>query len=314
MGDGALDLIVSGIHTKFAEHIRSKELDSPKTKHQQASPVKEESVRKSKSKTPFKETKKRQTEIIWETESSSSSVSNPVIERPVIWVDIVKKLTVPPSEVNAQETKPCTQKTPSIWKVKKSAQPTLLPDSFQRFLQRNLNLIAEVHIAKRRRSDNRQIFRPQEDNINWTSNAPRPSEWLLKPTPPRTRKRKYRAKKSNHLELPDGLQGTHLKGREPRKNNTLQPRPQFEKMAKATKSQPKPSNDQYDELDWIFDGSRVTIQLPNPVQKQSSKEKRRKRRRTKKKIKVFDLKYFNIAFIVYNNASIAIHTNLTFTG
>lgn len=290
MGDGSLDLIVSGIHTNFAEHIRSKELDSPKTKHQRASPVKEEAVRKSKPKTSFKVTKKRQTETIWETESSSSSVSNPVTERPVIWVDIVKKLTVPPPEVNAQETKPCIQKTSSIWKVKKSAQQTLLPDSFQRFLQRNLNLIAEVHIAKWRRSDNRQIFRPQEDNINWTSNAPRPSEWLLKPTLPRTRKRKYRGKKSN-LELPDGLQGTHLKGREPRKNNTLQPRPQSKKIAKATKSQPKPSNDQYDELDWIFDGSRLTIQLPNPVQKQSSKGKRRKRRRTKKKIKVFSNRF-----------------------
>ena len=270
MAESVVDLFVSGVQKIVAEHARNREPESAKIKRS-ISRVNEEFIRKSKpNKTNLR--KKRLSEPIWETESSSSSVSNPVAEVPVIWVDIVKKLTVPETK---EITKPIVQKTSSIWKGKKAAQQ-IIPDSFQSFLQRNLNLIAEVQIAKLRRSNNRQIFRPQEDNINWTSNAPRPSDWLL--NPPRTKRGKNRVKKNN-FELPCGLQGVHLKGREPRKTNARQCR-HPKRLVKRTKSHDS-SEDLQDQLNWMY-GNVVTFQLPKP-----GKPKRRRRRCAKKKTKVF---------------------------
>lgn len=287
MATGELNLFIAGVQQKiFVEHGRMKETtDSYKLKLSRTKVVftpKSNSV-------VLKTRTKQSTELVCETESNCSSSSFLEANRPVIWVDIVKKL--PTQEVSTLSIAKPTSRKPatSIWTAKKSHQGDLLPDGFQIYIRKNLNLIAEVQSAKRRRSDNRDIFRAeQEDDVNWTSNAPRPSEWLLKPPLPRKKKRN---RKSIHfekwLQLPCGLQGIHLQGREPRKNS---PRPK--KSAKSRNIQ-NCSSDNY-ELGWMNDEKKVTFQLVNQAKKMNKTEKTRRRRQKRNKTKKVFLFMFHI--------------------
>lgn len=274
MATTALDLFVFGIQKIVAEHCRVKEPESQKSKHHRGTQVNPGFIQKSKKSVTFKPTKKR-SDANLDTESNSSNSSYQAIDQPVIWVDIVKKLPVP--EEAKKEVKPSTRKVLSFWGPN-TVRRGLLPDSFQIFIQKNLNLIAEVQMAKRRRSDNSHIFRQQENDINWTSKAPRP-QWSLKPFTLLKQISKNRLKKKSVLELPEGIRGIHLKGRQLIKTTPRQPRPRSKKSAKKSKNKEK--------LNWGNKGKRVTFQIPN-TNKIKSNNRGRKccRRRTRKKSKV----------------------------
>lgn len=276
MATAPLDLFVSGIQKIVAGHCLQPEL----TKYHRGTQVTAGFIQKSKKNVAFKPTKKRPTEIYWDTESNSSNSSCQVTEQPVIWVDIVKKYPV--QEETKKEVKIPIRKVLSFWTP--SSARGLLPDGFQIFLQKNLSLIAEVQMAKRRRSDNRQIFRPQEDNMNWTSNAPRP-QLLSKHFPLQKKNCKIRVKKKTVLEVPEGIQGVHLKGREPIKTNPRQPRPRISK--KPVKN---PTRSEYRHLNLGNKVKRVTFYLPNMNRKKiNNRGRKRRRRRTRKKSKVFKI-------------------------
>lgn len=297
MAAGELNLFVAGIQQKIVvEQSRTKEPDSYKLKLSQGSRTKEACNRKPNS-VILKTAKKRPTELLCETESNCSSSSVQEETKPVIWVDIVKKLPSPEVEAPLPVTKPTSsRKLPSVW-MPRNSRSGILPEGFQIYIQKNLNLIADVQTAKRRRSDNRDIFRTeQEDDVNWTSNAPRPSEWLLKPPLQRKKKRNRKSIKfEKWLQLPCGLQGIHLEGREPRKTNPLQPGPRNQKPAKQCQIR----NCSPDcEMGWVYE--KGTFQLINQGKQKNKSEKKRRRRRikTKKVLKLFTPIIFKRRFLV----------------
>ncbi len=288
MAAGELNLFVAGIQQKIVvEQSRTKEADSYKLKLSQGSRTREVCNQKPNS-VVLKTTKKRPTELLCETESNCSSSSVQEETKPVIWVDIVKKLPSPEVETLPVTKPTSSRKLPtSVW-MPKNCRTGILPEGFQIYIQKNLNLIADVQTAKQRRSDNRDIFRTeQEDDVNWTSNAPRPSEWLLKPPLQRKKKRNRKSKKFEKcLQLPScGLQGIHLEGREPRKTNPLQPGPCNQKPAKQCKI--RNCSPGY-EMGWVYDGNKVTFQLINQGKQKNKTEKKRRLRRIKtKKVLMF---------------------------
>lgn len=282
MATGELNLFVAGIQQKIVvEHSRTKEADSYKLKLSQGSRSKEVFKQKPNS-VVLKTTKKRPTGLSCETESNCSSSSVQEGNKPVIWVDIVKKLPIP-EIASLPVTKPTSSRklSTSVWMPKNSRQG-LLPEGFQIYIQKNLNLIAEIQKAKLKRSDNRDIFRTeQEDDVNWTSNAPRPFEWLLKS--PLQRKKKRNRKSINFekwLQLPCGLQGIHLEGREPRRNRPPLHGPRNPKPAKQCKI--RNCSPDY-EMGWVYDGKRVSFQLVNQGKQMNETGKKRRRRRIKTK-------------------------------
>jgi hypothetical protein len=112
--------------------------------------------------------------------SSSSSKSLHLVTQPVIWVNIAKKMTATVPiilDISNRES----AAIPPILTVADSAKQERKMDAFETFLQENFKLMAEIQTAKKRRMHNRQISRAldNDDNINWTSNAPRPSENLV---------------------------------------------------------------------------------------------------------------------------------------
>lgn len=286
MASDVLDLFVVGIQKIIAQHYQTKEPDTSKckVKHSRGCQASGRFTQPKKSKKggPFKQRKKCLTEYPWDTESNSSISSNQVTNQPVIWVDIVKKIAAP--EITKRDEKLQPRKTPTFFSPY-NVRRGLLPDGFKSFLLNKLSLIAEVQTAKKRRLDNRQIFRPQEDNINWTSNAPRPSEWLLKPRPPHKKIGKVRVKSKTRLELPDGLQGIPLPGREPRITNVRQPRSGNKKTTIKKKWHSSYAKPLQNPLNVGQLPKKVTFQLPNKTM--TAGKKKKKRRRTRKKAKVF---------------------------
>ncbi|XP_046462170.1 uncharacterized protein LOC124208476 isoform X2 [Daphnia pulex] len=283
MAAGELNLFVAGIQQKIVvEKSRTREPDCYKLKLSQGSRTKEAYNRKPNIVVLLKTAKKRPTELLCETESNCSSSSVQEETKPVIWVDIVKKFPSPEVETLPVTKPTSSRKLPSVW-MPRNSRSGILPEGFQIYIQKNLNLIADVQTAKRRRSDNRDIFRTeQEDDVNWTSNAPRPSEWLLKPPLQRKKKRNRKSIKfEKWLQLPScGLQGIHLEGREPRKTNPLQPGPRNQKPAKQR--QIRNCSPDY-EMGWVYDGEKVTFQLINQGKQKNKSEKKRRRRRIKTK-------------------------------
>lgn len=274
MATGELDLVVAGVPQKIAlGNIRSR--DSNAFQRAPLAPPNNLSTRKQKS---GETTMKRPTESLCDTESNSSRSSLRESDKPVIWVDIVRKLPTP--EVETPIITKTNPKLPASVPVVNNSRQGLLPVAFQIYLQTNFSLMAEVETAKKRRSDNRHIFRTeQEDDVNWTSNAPRPSDRLQKP--PFARKKNRISKNVNlrkWLELPDGLKGIHLQGREPRKTNPLQPCPR--NLAKNCSIQ----NQSFDfPLEWVLPRKGTTFQPINPGKQMTRSRKQRRRRRTKRK-------------------------------
>lgn len=279
MATGELDLVVAGTHQKIA---MGRSRDCNVLQRKPLVPSNNLPTQKQKS---SESTKQRPIENQCDIESNSSRSSLQEIDKPVIWVDIVRKLPIPevatPITTNPELTAPVRAPT--------NARPGLLPVAFQIYLQKNFSLMAEVDTAKRRRSDNRQIFRTeQEEDVNWTSNAPRPSEWQRKP--PITRKKNRTVNLEKWLELTDGLEGIHLQGREPRITNPLQP------CRRNPTKKSKIQNHSFDfQLEWPHNGKRVTFQPNNPG-KQSNGKQRRRRRAKRKTKKVFFAVYLKSIF------------------
>ena len=140
-----------------------------------------------------------------------------------------------------------------------------------------MNLIADIQMAKQSRSDERHILPPQEDNVNWTSNAPRTYGSIIKPF---QRKKMVRRQMKRTTELPEGLQGIRLEGKEPRKTNARQPLSRIRNPFKKKKDSLTES------LFCLNIGRRrVTFQLPKKKKKRS-KTKRRHRKKKNYKSKV----------------------------
>lgn len=272
MAGETLDLFVSGTQKKVFENIRCKEIILHKTRYQKGSQADSNVLRKSKKSATFKTIKKCQVEIPWDLESNGSD-SYQMPDRQVTWVKIVKKL--PAKEEKPRFVKTTTQKLlPSMIWTPNFSRRGLLPDAFQSYLQKNLNLIAEIQTAKRNRSDNRHIVRTQEDNLNWTSNAPRSYGTLIKPL---HRKKVGHRRAKKMMELPEGVQGIRLEGREPRKTVVRQPLPRSRKPFKRINS----SEPRFCSRNG---GKRVRFQLPN-TKKTKKKKKIKKRRKVQKKKK-----------------------------
>ncbi|KAI9560013.1 hypothetical protein GHT06_014023 [Daphnia sinensis] len=275
MATGGLDLVVAGVPQKIAVgNIRNR--DSNALQRPPLAPSNNLSTRKQKS--DGETTSKRPTESLCDTESNSSRSSLRESDKPVIWVDIARKLPTP--EVATPIITATERKLPASVPV--PTRQGLLPVAFQIYLQTNFSLMAEVETAKKRRSDNRHIFRTeQEDDVNWTSHAPRPSDWLQ--NAPFARKKNRTRKNVNvgkWLELPDGLKGIHLQGREPRKTNPLQPSPR--NLAKNGSIQ----HHSFDlPLEWDLPGKGTIFQPINLGKPTNQSRKQRRRRRMKRKTK-----------------------------
>lgn len=246
-----VDLIVTGVRTVANECRRgqlTKVDNSPKCRRklrikclkrnpQQVAAAKDKSTVQTESSLP-----------LWETESSNESASlyqgagpNPATS--VIWVDIAKKLATPCLLTGGRDSSwSLTSKTPKSQRMPKTpkASPNLdsasqnsLPDAFQKFIQKSLQLIAEVEMAKQRRSLNRQLSLLHEDNVNWTSNAPRPSQ-QNKPSQPSHKKR--RKKGHPTVRLNDVVQGIHLEREARQSTSTTRARLRFKKAKRSDKT------------------------------------------------------------------------------
>ena len=132
-------------------------------------------------------------------QSSSSSKSLASTNQPVIWVNIAKKMTAVPIMFDILNRESAV--APRILSVADTAKQEKQLDAFDAFLQQNFRLMAEIRTAKRRRLHNRQISRAldNEDNINWTSNAPRPSQNLALPNR-QSHRRKARKKRKRKIK------------------------------------------------------------------------------------------------------------------
>ncbi|XP_057366088.1 uncharacterized protein LOC130686945 [Daphnia carinata] len=272
MATRELDLIVAGVPQKIAiGNIRSR--DSNVLQRPPLVQSNNLSIRKQKI---GETTMKRPTESLCDTESNSSRSSIQELHKPIIWVDIARKLPTP--EVATPIVTATNQKLSVPVPIPNNPRQGLLPVAFQIYLQTNFSLMAEVETAKKRRSDNRHIFRTeQEDDVNWTSHAPRPSDWLQKPSfEGKTNRANKNAKLGKWLQLPDGLKGIHLQGREPRKTNPLQPGPRNLSKSIQHHSFDLP-------LEWVIPGTGTTLQ-PINLGKQTNRSRKR-RRRTKRKTK-----------------------------
>jgi len=152
-------------------------------------------------------------------QSSSSSKSLASTTQPVIWVNIAKKMTAVPIMFDILNRESAV--APRILSVASTAKQERVErqlDAFDAFLQQNFRLMAEIQTAKRRRLHNRQISRAldNEDNINWTSNAPRPSQNLALPNHQSNRrkarkkgKRKIKNGAESQQQLPKSIEGVN---------------------------------------------------------------------------------------------------------
>ena len=214
-GAALLDLFVAGVQPAVADRAKALEPTSSRT-----SP-KKEGV---KAKTVFNKKQQQQESsttppAVEEMSNESTNQADADQKQPhVFWVDISKKLGATPLLLDRKLSSGTpTQKTPRSPKIVPTpvlAQlvPNFLPDGFQKFLQQNLQLIAEVETAKMSRSLNRQISRPREDNDNWTSNAPRPSAGPERPakSSKRNKRKEAAAKRAAAETLLPCLEGVHL--------------------------------------------------------------------------------------------------------
>lgn len=149
------------------------------------------------------QTKKAEvSEARWDVESERSQVSqvSSAGRNPVIWVDIVSKV------MSQASGAPSTPTTPSLASPRRS-----LPDTFQDYLRENLRLMAEIRTAKKRRLYNRHILRAPDEDLNWTSNAPRPCRPPLLLALAQVRKKRRR---NESLDIPPGLSGVRVQATE----------------------------------------------------------------------------------------------------
>ena len=206
--NGLVDLFVVGARTIITAS-RIKEIN--KRGDQQVT----EMVARSRFKVQIRKEKKESkqcvkfsdTPITPESSSCKSIVDFPSdnTTKPVIWVKIKKKITsTVPRMLDALSRddgsslgaglRRNTQSVTSSSVVGTAIKNEILTDAFDTFLQENLKLMEEIQTAKRRCLHNRQISRTldNEENIYWTSNAPRPSQLVV----PKLRSQfHYKAKK-----------------------------------------------------------------------------------------------------------------------
>lgn len=268
-----LDLFVAGVQPAATDRAKAFELISKtrevkkdvalKPRPSPAPPAKVDKINQEVDKNTTEPTTST-----WEASSNGSELSSQDadVKPPVFWVDITKKLTAP---------KKLDRRNPSLFSTPRTSSssfpapvllvdlvPSLLPEGFRKFIQQKLQLISEVQNAKYRRSLNRQITWRPEENANWTSHAPRPTQSKLVKA---KKKRKGVKIKDRSLSIHNGLQGIQLEGTSVRLDESKEAVQQLAARAKRKKKK-SARRKQHDHF-WPNDDTQKRVSFLLPTEK-----------------------------------------------